>query len=134
MIRIIITPEEITALEIAHGDESIEGNIWYIDKIKNIIDRYYAVKRVTEDRYTEKNLRTALRKIDPKQFDIWQDRAKVDLPKIIDEMFSLGFFKYLKNTLTISSFFEVSEIKILIRAYEDLNEHPGYLQFELGEE
>jgi hypothetical protein len=81
--------------------------------------------------YTEKNLRTILRNIDPRTYDIYNNKAKMALPEIIKAMFTLGFYKALKSSFGMWMFFSNAEKDILIRGYNDLyGTGKGYFEFE----
>jgi hypothetical protein len=82
-------------------------------------------------RYTEKNLRLTLEKVDPKTYDIYVNKAKLNLPDLINRMFIKGFFKTLKSSFPITAFLTESEISILTRAYDDLyGDGHGYFMFD----
>jgi len=80
-------------------------------------------------KYTRGNLEAALKQIDPDVFDVFKNKAKMDLPSILDEMFVLGFVRSLKQRKLLVSL-NWWDMDILMKAYDDLHNGAGYFKFE----
>jgi hypothetical protein len=76
--------------------------------------------------YTRKMLEAVLRRIDYEAFDIYNDKVKMSLPSILDQMFIIGFNNELNGISKVMG----SDGDILRRAYYQIHVSPGYFQFE----
>ena len=88
-------------------------------------------------RYTEENVRKALKKVDPGVYEVYANLAKLELPDVINRVFISGFYETLRSYLntSASAFFwchsiTPQDVDVLLRAYGDLHDRPGYFQFE----
>ena len=53
-------------------------------------------------KYTESNLRNALRRINPESYHAYVDLAKLTLPQVLDRMFVVGFVANMRGEIDMS--------------------------------